>query len=125
MPAHNEKFASEPSGDGSAFVPFAGELANALCVHEDRVVGKDNTVCYKNRCLQIPVDRHRNHHVRARVKVYEYPNGQLAIFHGPRKLASYELHGTEIKDVKEQAARTASTSRTMGDSLARLRLPKP
>ena len=104
LPAHNEKFAIEPSGDGSAFVPFAGDLANVLCVQEDRVVGKDNTVRYKNRCLQIPADCHRNHYVKARVKVHEYPNCQLAIFHGPRKLASYEPDGTEIKDVKEQAA---------------------
>jgi len=104
LPAHNEKFTIEPSGDGSAFVPFAGDLANVLCVQEDRVVGKDNTVRYKNRCLQIPADCHRNHYVKARVKVHEYPNGQLAIFHGPRKLASYEPDGTEIKDVKEQAA---------------------
>ena len=34
----------------------------------------------------------------------DYPNGQLAIFHGPRKLASYKPDGTEIKDVKQQAA---------------------
>ncbi len=104
LPGHNEKFAIKPSGDGSAFVPFAGDLANVLCVQEERVVGKDNTVRYKNRCLQIPADCHRNHYVKARVRVHEYPNGQLAVFHGPRKLAMYEPDGTEIKDVKEQAA---------------------
>ena len=104
LPNHNEKFAIRPSGDGSAFVPFAGDLANVLCVQEERVVGKDNTVRYKTRCLQIPADCHRNHYVKARVRVHEYPNGQLAVFHGPRKLASYEPDGTEIKDAKEQAA---------------------
>ena len=48
LPVHNENFAIEPSGDGSVFVPFAGDLANVVCMHEDRVVGKDNTVRYKN-----------------------------------------------------------------------------
>jgi len=82
---HNENFAIEPYGDGSVFVPFAGDLTNVLCVHKDRLVGKDNTVRYKNRCLQILADCHRNHYVKARVRVHEYPNGQLAIFHGPKK----------------------------------------
>lgn len=104
LPAHNAKFAVAPAGEGSAFVPFTGGLKDILCVQEDRVVGKDNTVRYKTRCLQIPADCHRNHYVKARVRVHEYPNGDLAVFHGPRKLAFYGADGKEIKDVTKQAA---------------------
>ena len=74
-------------------MPFAGDLRDILCVHEDRVVGNDNTVRYRNRVLQIPQDRHRHHYVKARVRVHEYPDGGLAIFHGPRCLAKYDANG--------------------------------
>ena len=104
LPKHNERFSVTPSGEGSAFVPFAGDLNDILCVKEERVVGKDNTVRYKNRCLQIPADSHRNHYVKARVRVHEYSNGQLAVFHGPRKLALYDANGKGIENDKKQAA---------------------
>ena len=104
LPKHNERFSVTPSGEGSAFVPFAGDLNDILCVKEERVVGKDNTVHYKNRCLQIPADSHRNHYVKARVRVHEYSNGQLAVFHGPRKLALYDANGKGIGNDKKQAA---------------------
>ena len=89
----NARFAIVPDEGGTAFVPFAGDLRDILCVHEDRVVGNDNTVRYRNRVLQIPQDRHRHHYVKARVRVHEYPDGGLAIFHGPRCLAKYDANG--------------------------------
>jgi hypothetical protein len=104
LPAHNERFAVSSCAPGSAFVAFAGELNDVLCVQEERVVGKDNTVRYKNRSLQIPADCHRNHYVKARIRIHEYPDGRMAIFHGPRKLALYDCEGKEIKEVKKQAA---------------------
>ena len=39
--------------------------------------------------LQIPQDPHRFHYVRATVRVHAYPDGTLAVFHGPRCLARY------------------------------------
>lgn len=101
---HNARFAIRPDGDGSAFVPFAGSLQDILCVHEDRLVGNDNTVRYKTLVLQIPEDRHRHHYVKARVKVHEYPNGHLAVFHGPRRLANYNADGTAKQETEKQAA---------------------
>ena len=87
LPAHNARFARPAEDTGSAFVPFAGNLADILCVQEDRVVGNDNTVRYKNLSLQIPAGRHRHHYVKAKVSVHEYPDGDLAVFHGQRCLA--------------------------------------
>lgn len=43
---HNRRFAVAAAETGSAFVPFAGNLAEILCVHEERVVGNDNCVRY-------------------------------------------------------------------------------
>src|ERR1700686_3653958 len=80
-----------PSEPGSAFVPYVGRpLADVLCLQEDRVVGADNCVSYKRRSLQIPPQRHRQHYVRATVRVHEYPDGWLAIFDGPRCLARFD-----------------------------------
>jgi hypothetical protein len=101
---HNARFAILPEGEGSAFVPFAGSLEDVLCVQEDRSVGKDNTVRYKTLVLQIPEDRHRHHYVKAKVKVHEYPDGHLAVFHGPRRLADYNADGTPKEKIEKQAA---------------------
>ncbi len=94
MPEHNARFAVAAAEAGSAFVPFVGELADILCVQEERVAGHDNCVRYQGLALQIPEQRHRRHYVRANVRVHHYPDGRLAIFHGPRKLADYGPDGS-------------------------------
>lgn len=103
-PAHNARFAVRAEEAGDAFVPFAGALEDILCVQTERVVAADNTVRYNNRTLQIPADRHRHHYVKARVRVHEYPDGNLAVFHGPRCLARYRADGEVIANEKDQAA---------------------
>ena len=104
LPRHNAAFARRAEEAGSAFVPFAGSLDDILCVHEERVVGNDNTVRYQRRALQIPADRHRHHYVKATVRVHEYPGGRLAVFHGPRKLADSDADGRPADSVDRDAA---------------------
>lgn len=104
LPEHNRRFCVEPAEPGSAFIPYRGRpLEDILCVQEERVVGNDNTVRYHRRVLQIPADRHRHHYVKSTVRVHEYLDGTLAIFHGPRCLAHYTADGTPI-DRQEAAA---------------------
>lgn len=96
--AYNREFAVPAAEHGSAFVPWAGtNLHDILCLQEERVVRPDNCVAYQNKLLQIPADRHRCHYVKAKVRVHEYLNGQLAVFHGPRCLARYDASGKELK----------------------------
>ena len=90
---HNARFAVEAAEDGSAFVPFVGDIDNTLCIQEERLVAHDNTVRYERRVLQIPEQSHRRHFVKAKVRVHEYPDGTLAIFHGRRRLARYTADG--------------------------------
>lgn len=85
----NARFAVEASTDEDVFVPFTGDLADILCVQEDRVVGADNCVRYGGRVLQIPECAHRRHFVRANVRVHAYACGALAIFSGPRRIAAF------------------------------------
>ena len=103
-------FAVNPSGEEEAFVPYAGDYPytgdykDILCVQEKRVVTGDNTVRYKNCTLQIPADNHRHHDVKARIRVHDYPSGQIAICHGSQKLAQFNAEGENIKTTQKQAA---------------------
>src|SRR6478672_7041141 len=97
IPAHNARFAIMAEQEGSAFVAVAGlDLTEVLCVQEERVVGNDNCVSFLSRKLQIPESPLRPHFVKATVKVHQYPNGGLAIFHGRRCLGRYDSKGTQI-----------------------------
>ena len=40
-PSHNARFAISAEDAGFAFVPFAGDLADILCIQDERVVGND------------------------------------------------------------------------------------
>jgi transposase len=105
IPAYNREFAVPAAETGSAFVPWVGgNLRDILCVQEERVVRSDNCVAYQNKLLQIPADRHRCHYVKAKVRVHEYPDRHLAIFHGPRCLAHYAANGKELKTKMKIAA---------------------
>ena len=103
-PAHNARFAVSAEDAGSAFVPFAGDLADILCIQDDRVVGNDNTVRYKGLTLQIPADRHRYHYAKATVRVHEYPDASLAVLHGLRCLARFDANGSEIANPARKVA---------------------
>lgn len=101
IPAHNAGFAKAPLIAESGFVTVAdpASLAEILCIEEERVVARDNTIAHAGRRLQLPQSPLRAHYVKARVKVREYPDGTLAAFHGPRRLARYDAHGIEIAQV--------------------------
>ena len=111
--AFNEEFAVPAAEPGSAFVPFIGPgLADILCEHHERTVGRDNCVSFERKRLQIPAQAHRYHFVKARVRVHRYPDERLAVFHGPRKLAEYECDGSLVVDVPaaEHGQRTRSAA---------------
>jgi len=63
-------------------------------------VGNDNTVKWRGLTLQIPPSSLRPHFVRATVRIHEYPDGRLAIFHGPHRLAEYDHQGKQCDDAK-------------------------
>jgi len=92
---HNARFAvAAAAEEGTAFLPYVGELDNILCVEEERVAGRDNTVRYSGHCLQIPVSRHRHHFAKATIRVLEYGDGAIALFHGPRQIARFHADGS-------------------------------
>jgi hypothetical protein len=109
LPAFNAEFAVPAAVEGTAFVAwFGGDLDNILCEKHERVVSKDNTVSFEGMKLQIPADKHRCHYVKAKVRVHRYPNGDMAVFHGPRKLAEYDRNGC-LKTDQQAPARLQRT----------------
>lgn len=94
LPAYNARFAVTAEQDGSAFVADTAQVwRDILCIQEERVVGNDNTVTWRRLSLQIPPSPLRPHFVRAKVRVLEYPDGRLAVFWGPHRLADYDALG--------------------------------
>jgi hypothetical protein len=102
---HNERFMVKPELEKSAFVPVAGfDIANILCMQEERAVGSDNTVSYQGKKLQIPPSPHRHHFVKIQVRVHHYPDNTLAVFHGPREIGRYNQDGILRQEEKKIAA---------------------
>jgi transposase len=104
-PAFNREFSHPAREEGSVFVPFlGGNLDDCLCEQYERTVGKDNCIRFDGLVLQIPADRHRCHYVKAKVRVHRYADGTLAVFHGPRRLASYGADGRLVEPDLKAAA---------------------
>lgn len=104
-PTFNAEFAQPAIEEGSAFVPWVGgRLDDTLCEQYERTVSADNCVRFDTLILQIPADRHRCHYVKARVRVHRDGSGNLAVFHGPRKLADYNHEGKAVTLNLKQAA---------------------
>ena len=102
---HNARFGKPAAEPGTAFVPYVGAaLAEVLCVQEDRQVGRDNCVSWHGKSLQIPQQTHRQHYVRAMVRVHEYPDGRLALFDGPRCLTRYKADGAPAETISAALA---------------------
>jgi len=104
LPRYNAEFSVEPREPGTAFVPYIGtELKDIVCEQYERTVGNDNCVHFDNHILQIPADRYRFNYVKTTVRVHRYRDGILGVFHGPRKLATYDQQGRVIAESKKKA----------------------
>jgi hypothetical protein len=105
LPAYNDEFAVSAEEPASMFVPWAGTpLQDILCEQYERTVGNNNCVKFDALTLQIPADKYRFHYVKVKVRVHRYPNGNLAIFHGHRKLAAFNAKGKEVSKLDKKAA---------------------
>lgn len=102
LPDHNQRFAKPPEIDATGFVPVPEgyRIEDILCLHEDRIVARDNTVRYDNRILQLPASPVRPHYVKAKVRVHAYPDGALAVFYGPGCIARYAADATPAETAK-------------------------
>lgn len=127
LPRHNARFACPAALPESGFVPAErSRLIETLCIEEERVVGRDNTVAWAGRRWQIPQSPLRHHFVGARVKLHVYPGGGLAISHGPKVIARFAAAITSavppaVEPEPEKAP--AATSVAAGSAASRRGLP--
>jgi transposase len=117
LPIHNARFAQPAALAESGFVEVADAavLAETLCLHEQRVVDRANTVSWGRLRLQLPQSPLRAHYVKARVRVHQYPDGTLGVFHGPRCIARFGADGRPAPIVPTRASATSCSppSRTL------------
>jgi transposase len=105
LPEHNRRFAVAPEEPGSAFVACRPEQwREVLCVRAERTVGNDNTVRWQGRALQIPPSRLRPHFARATVRIHEYPDGAIALFWGPHRIAVFPASPSAAPAPTKEAA---------------------
>lgn len=55
-------------------------------------------MAFEGLSLQIPAGEFRYHYVRTQVRVHRDYDGTLALFHGPRKLTTFDARGVPIKN---------------------------
>lgn len=100
----NDEFSIPAREDRDVFIKWIGsDIHDILCEQYERTVNKDNCVEFEGKKLQIPKDPYRFHYVKVKVKVHKYIGGSLAVFHGPRKLSTYDEKENMVNDTKSVA----------------------
>ena len=117
LPRHNARFKTKPALPDSAFASVeANRLIEALCLEDERTVGRDNTIASNGMRLQIPESPLRRHYVQARVMVHGYPDGMLAVLHGPKVIGRYTPEGVLLagpeRTIKRVPAATSMAPRS-------------
>ena len=123
LPQHNARFAKPAALPEKAFVAADPSLlAETLCIEEERVVGRDNTVAYRTLRLQLPESRMRAHYVKARVKVRRLSGRDAR--HLPRTASSRPLRRRRPPDRRPDPAKPGHVLTAVkawpGDASARL-----
>jgi transposase len=105
----NRKFAVPAAQTGTAFVPiFNLNLDRIFSVHHERVVGRDNTIQFGSRVLQVPSTRFRATLAGCRVTVYEHLDGTLSIGYGPHTVAHFNAQGRASDSLPKKAVESAA-----------------
>ena len=93
LPEHNRRFARPPAQpeDYHRPAPGARALEDVLHIETQHVVGNDWVVRHANRYFQLPRCVRRWVPAKARVQVWEWEDGRLAIRYRGRPVASEEI----------------------------------
>jgi transposase len=105
----NRKFAVPAAQTGTAFVPISHlNLDRIFSVHHERVVGRDNTIQFGSRVLQVPSTPFRATLAGCRVTVYEHLDGTLSIGYGPHTVAHFNAQGRDSDSPPKKAVESAA-----------------
>ena len=99
----NLTFMTTAAQPGTAFVRTRRtDLDRVFSMQQERVVNRDNTVSWANRCLQIDKTSWRGTLAGCRVTVCEHLDGRLSIVYGPHRVGHYTADGTPIPAAQRQ-----------------------
>ncbi len=92
IPGWNEKFTVEPQKKTTRYrpVPKHIDLREVFCIHEERIVNRDHSVCYDGKKYLIQPNPGKNYKGK-NVTVHEYEDKTISIFYGQNKLISKEM----------------------------------
>jgi len=93
----NRHFTHPAGQPGTAFVRTPRtDLDQVFSLQHERVVNRDNTVSWANRCLQIEKTSWRGTLAGCRVIVCEHLDGRLSIVYGPHRVGHYTAQGVPL-----------------------------
>lgn len=93
-PQYNKQFTRPPRDPVSAFIPVAGtDLNQIFCVHEQRVVAKDNTILIDRKVLQVEKQPGRRTCAGLNVDVRRHLDGSYSVWYGQRILGAFSAEG--------------------------------
>jgi transposase len=106
----NRKFMTKAAQPGTAFVRVRRtDLDQVFAIQHHRVVNRDNTVSWANRCLQIEKTSWRGTLAGCRVTVCEHLDGTLSLVYGPHRVGHYTADPAPLAS----ALRPQGQSRTL------------
>jgi len=94
LPAYNLEFGRAPAESASAFIAAAGfDLDQILCLEEERVVQRDNSVGCEGLHLQIPKQRGRTTCAGLHLTVRRHLDQTYSVWRANHCLATYDSRG--------------------------------
>jgi hypothetical protein len=91
LPEFNRRYAVKPGRAADLHRPAPADLAEILCLREDRIVGQDWCVRWRNRWLQIQANEATAGLAGKKVTVKELAGGRLLVLRGTKLLIHKEL----------------------------------
>jgi len=92
IPGWHDKFTVEPQKHTTRYRAVAKhiDLREVFCIHEERIVNRDHTVCYDGKKYVIQPNPGKNYKGKE-VTIHEYEDKTISIFYGQNKLISKEV----------------------------------
>src|SRR5215472_865075 len=108
----NRRFQVAAEQPGSAFLPCRRrDLDLVFALQFERSVNRDNTVSFRNLCLQLEQVGWRATLAGCQVTVHQHLDGTVSITHGPHLLGRYTADGTAQSKSKMPARRAVEKPR--------------
>jgi len=105
----NRRFAVNSTEEGTAFVKcHHRDLDSVFSIQNERIVGRDNTVKFKNMILQIDKQNFRGSLANCRVIVHEHLDESITIGFGPHQVGRFSALGVPCKKQRESRGNAAA-----------------